>query len=186
VTRPLLLTERLRLEPLTLDHAEVVVAIDADPEVMRFLTGHERPRDEVIERWLPYMTDPSLDARGIGFWVGYAGAEPLGWWCLTPRGDAPDEEPETAWLGYRLLRSAWGRGYATEGAAAMLAHAFEVVGLERVRAETMAVNQRSRAVLDRLGMRHVQTYVGEWENPLPGWEQGEVVYLLTESEWRAG
>jgi RimJ/RimL family protein N-acetyltransferase len=185
VTRPPLATERLRLEPLTRDHTEVVVAIDADREVMRFLTGHERPRDEVVDHWLPQMTDPALDAEGLGFWVGYAEDEPLGWWCLTRRGDAHDEEePATGWLGYRLLRAAWGQGYATEGARALLELAFDTLGLERVRAETMAVNTRSRAVLERLGMHAVQTWVGEWEDPLPGWEQGEVVYLLTESDWR--
>ena len=48
----------------------------------------------------------------------------------------------------------------------------------------MTVNTRSRAVLERLGMHVVQTWVGEWENPLPGWEQGEVVYLLTDGDWR--
>lgn len=101
-----------------------------------------------------------------------------------PRGDGREEEPATGWLGYRLLQPAWGRGYATEGAEALLAHGFETVGLERVRAETMAVNTRSRAVLERLGMHVVQTWVGEWEDPLPGWEQGEVVYLLTEADWR--
>jgi RimJ/RimL family protein N-acetyltransferase len=185
VARPLLTTERLRLEPLTAEHTDVVVTIDADPEVMRFLTGHERPRDEVVEQWLPHMTDPALDAQGLGYWVGYADDAPLGWWCLTRRGDTHDEEePSTGWLGYRLLRSAWGRGYATEGAAALLEHGFGTLGLERVRAETMAVNTRSRAVLERLGMHVVQTWVGEWENPLPGWEQGEVVYLLTDGDWR--
>jgi RimJ/RimL family protein N-acetyltransferase len=184
LTRPLLATERLRLEPLTLGHTDAVVAIDADPEVMRFLTGHERPRDEGAERWLPHMTDPALDARGLGFWVGHVDDEPVGWWCLAPRGEAAEQEPDTAWLGFRLLPSARGRGYATEGARALLAHGFETVGLDKVRAETMAVNTPARAVLERLGLHSVQTYVGAWEHPLPGWEQGEVVYLITEAEWR--
>jgi RimJ/RimL family protein N-acetyltransferase len=184
MTRPVLTTERLRLEPLTTDHTDVAVAIGADPEVLRFLTGHERPRDEVVERWLRWMTDPTLDAHGFGFWVGYDGDRPVGWWCLTERGESPEEEPATGWLGYRLLPSARGRGYATEGADALLAHAFDTLHLERVRAETMAVNTPSRAVLERIGMHTVQTYVGEWEDPLPGWEQGEVVYLVTDADWR--
>ena len=183
MTRPLLTTERLRLEPLTREHADLVAGVGADPEVMRFLTGHERPRDEVVEQWLPHMTDPGLDAMGLGFWFGFAESEgrhePLGWWCLAPR----DDEPATGWLGFRLLRPAWGHGYATEGAAALLTHGFDTLGLDRVRAETMAVNTRSRAVLDRLGLHPVQTYVGEWDDPLPGWEQGEVVYLMNRGDW---
>jgi RimJ/RimL family protein N-acetyltransferase len=182
--RPLLATERLRLEPLTAEHRDVVVAIDADPEVMRFLTGHERPPDEVVERWLPHLSDPALDERGLGFWVGYADDEPVGWWCLAPRDAGREEEPDTGWLGFRLLPAARGHGYATEGAEALLAHGLATLGLERVRAETMAVNTRARAVLERLGLHHVQTYVGTWEHPLPGWEQGEVVYLITQDEWR--
>ena len=46
----------------------------------------------------------------------------------------------------------------------------------------MAVNTGSRRVMEKLGMRQVRTYVGEWEDPLPGWEQGEVVYELRAPE----
>ena len=182
MSRPVLTTERLRLEPLTAEHTDVVATIDADPEVMRFLTGHERPRDEVVEQWLPHMTDPVLDARGLGYWVGYAEEEPVGWWCLTRRGDTHDEEPATGWLGYRLLRTAWGRGTPRRGGRAARAR-LRHLGLERVRAETMAVNTRSRAVLDA---RHAPgADLGrQWEDPLPGWERGEVVYLLTDGDWR--
>ena len=47
----------------------------------------------------------------------------------------------------------------------------------------MAVNTRSRAVMERLGMRHTGTEVRHWEDPIPGWEQGEVVYELTRPDW---
>ena len=107
---------------------------------MRFLTGHERPRDEVVGQWLPHMTDPALDAQGLGYWVGYADDAPLGWWCLTRRGDTHDEEePATGWLGYRLLRSAWGQGYATEGAAALLEHG-SAVGPSRSPASSVSTS----------------------------------------------
>jgi RimJ/RimL family protein N-acetyltransferase len=48
----------------------------------------------------------------------------------------------------------------------------------------MAVNAPSRRVMERLGMRHVRSYVGSWDEPLVGWEQGEVVYEITRDEWR--
>ena len=184
MTRPLLVTERLRLEPLSADHGDAVATIGTDPRAMLFLTGHERPRDEAVERWMPYLTDPALDAHGLGFWVGYADDRPVGWWALTSRGDSPEEEPSTGWLGYHLLPSARGRDYAREGAEALLTHAFDTLRLERVRAEAMAVDAPARAVLERAGLHQVQTYVGDWEEPLPGWEQGEVVYLVTEGDWR--
>jgi RimJ/RimL family protein N-acetyltransferase len=90
--------------------------------------------------------------------------------------------PSHAEAGWRLARSHWRRGYATEGAAALLAHGFDTVGLRSVRAETMAVNRRSRAVMARLGMRHVRTEHRTWSEPLPGAEHGEVVYEVTPDE----
>ena len=96
-------------------------------------------------------------------------------WFLVPD---PDDEA-AAEIGWRLPRTRWGQGLATEGARALLTHAFETLGAERVWAETMAVNTRSRAVMERLGMRHTQTEVRDWEEPIPGWELGEVVYEVT-------
>ena len=52
-------------------------------------------------------------------------------------------------------------------------------------ASTMAVNAGSRAVLAKLGLRHTDTWFREWEQPIPGWEQGEVLYELTRTEHAA-
>ena len=87
----------------------------------------------------------------------------------------PDDD-RAGEIGWRLPRAAWGHGYAVEGAAALLDHAFDTLGLDRVWAETMAVNTRSRRVMERLGMTHLRTEVRDWEDPIPGWEQGEVVH----------
>ena len=54
-----------------------------------------------------------------------------------------------------------------------------MLALDRVWAETMAVNTRSRRVMETLGMTFVRTYVGHWDEPIAGWEEGEVVYELT-------
>ena len=61
----------------------------------------------------------------------------------------------------------------------MIAQAFTAPGVERVLATTMAVNEPSRRVLEKVGFRHTDTYVGEWDEPIPGWELGEVVYELS-------
>ena len=57
-------------------------------------------------------------------------------------------------IGWRLAAAHWGRGYATEAARAVLAHAWDVVGLDEVVSFTTAGNERSRAVMTRLGMRY--------------------------------
>lgn len=177
--RPTLTTQRLRLEPLTVAHTEPLVELDSDPEVLRFIFGRALSRREVIETWMPRRTRPDADARGIGYWVGFADPGFLGWWSLA----VDDGDESAAELGYRLRRDAWGRGYGTEGARALITYAFETVGLDRVWAETMAVNTGSRHVLEKCGLRELRTEVREWDDPLPGAELGEVVYEITRSEW---
>jgi RimJ/RimL family protein N-acetyltransferase len=177
--RPTLSTARLALRPMTPDHTDLLVELHSDPEVMRHLTGRASTPAEVVEVWLPQSTDPHHDALGMGYWTAYEHEAFVGWFGLTPHGHG------TAELGYRLRRAAWGRGLATEGARALVEHAFATLALERVLAETMAVNVGSRAVLDKIGMRHVRTEVREWDEPLPGSELGEVSYELTARQWRA-
>jgi RimJ/RimL family protein N-acetyltransferase len=72
--------------------------------------------------------------------IGDAGLHPLG-------GRGPDIE-----LGYTLARAAWGHGYATEMAGALVAHAFGTLGVPRVMAQVEPENARSRHVLEKLGM----------------------------------
>lgn len=179
--RPTILTDRIRLEPLTSEHTELLVELDSDPEVLRFVLGRALDREEVLTEHLPRRLRPDGPPRGIGYWAGFARGDDrfLGWWTLA----VDDEDPTAAELGYRLRRDAWGRGHATEGARALLDHAFTTAGLARVWGVTMAVNTGSRHVMERLGLRLERTWVGDWEDPLPGWEQGEVVYAITAAEW---
>jgi RimJ/RimL family protein N-acetyltransferase len=181
MSRPVLTTERLRLEPLTEDHVEELVELDSDPEVLRFIFGRALTRAEVEYEWLAKRLRPDAAARGIGYWAGYEDDSFVGWWCL----GVDDEDPDAAELGYRLRRDEWGRGLATEGSRAMLDHAFRTIGLSRVWGETMAVNTGSRRVMEKLGMRLARSYVGEWDYPLPGAELGEVVYEIIQTEWLA-
>jgi RimJ/RimL family protein N-acetyltransferase len=165
---PTLRTDRLSLQPLTDDDLPDLVALNGDEEVMRFITGRALTPAEV-EAELPRLTRRE---RGLGLWSGRDADGFAGVWFLVVD---PDDE-SAAEIGWRLPRSRWGRGLAVEGARALLAHAFETIGADRVWAETMAVNTGSRRVMEKLGMRQVHTYIGEWEDPIPGWEQGEVVY----------
>jgi RimJ/RimL family protein N-acetyltransferase len=100
---------------------------------------------------------------------------------------APSVRPVAgqAELGYRLFRRHWRRGLAGEGARELLRHGFADLGLERVFAETMAVNTASRATMASVGMTHVRTFSLELDDPLPGSELGEVEYAITRAEWAA-
>jgi RimJ/RimL family protein N-acetyltransferase len=67
----------------------------------------------------------------------------------------------------------------------MVAHAFTITGIDRVVAGTMAVNTRSRRVMEKVGLAHVRTWHDEFDDPLPGTEHGEVGYELTREQWVA-
>lgn len=144
--------------------------MNADPEVMAYV-GPPMTAEQVeaeVPAWVRGHGD-------FGFWAGFVGDDFAGVWFLSRDPD----DPQAGEIGWRLPRHAWGQGYAVEGARALVGHAFETLGLRRLWAETMAVNERSRRVMERLGMAPARTYVGEWDDPIPGWEQGEVVYELT-------
>ena len=96
-----------------------------------------------------------------------------------------DDSPGTVELGYRLRRAAWGKGYATEGSRALIHKGFAELGVARVYARTMAVNIRSRRVMERSGLRYVRTFHQRWDEPLPGAEHGEVEYALDRADWQA-
>ena len=179
----LLETERLVLRRFTDADVDLLVDLDGDPEVMRYITGgrptpREEIRDEVLPAWLRwYERFP-----GYGFWAAAekATGEFLGWFHLRPPEGASPDEPE---LGYRLRRSAWGKGYATEGSRALVRMAFTELGARRVYAETMVVNRGSRRVMEKAGLRLVRTFHQPWPDRIEGDEHGDVEYALTRAEW---
>jgi RimJ/RimL family protein N-acetyltransferase len=166
-------TERMTLRPLTFDDVDTLLALDSDPEVMRYITGGKpTPRDEVID----------IVRRRIGRrWMAAdrATAAFIGWFGLVPSRTI-DGEYE---VGYRLRREFWGRGLATEGTTALIDLAFGELGATRIWAETMAVNLRSRAVMERCGLRYGRTFHLEFDDPIEGTELGEVTYELSRAEW---
>jgi RimJ/RimL family protein N-acetyltransferase len=178
-------TERLWLRRFTESDADNLVELDGDPGVMHFITGGRTTPREVIEREdLPAFIayDRRGNDYGYGFWAiaeKPSGAF-LGWFHLRPPKGGPPDEPE---LGYRLKRSAWGKGYATEGSRALIRAAFEELGARRVFATTMTVNVASRRVMEKAGLRFVRTFFQEWPDKIPGDQLGDVEYALTREEW---
>ena len=103
-------TERLVLRRFTPDDLGDLIALDADPEVMRYISGGaEMPPDEQPEALLPYWLAYYDRGDRYGFWAAIERSTEtfIGWFHLRPNPEDPDDEPE---LGYRLVRSAWGRG----------------------------------------------------------------------------
>jgi RimJ/RimL family protein N-acetyltransferase len=184
VTATVLATARLRLRRFTASDVGRLTALDNDPEVMAYIDRGPGPTSDQVRAGLDGIIAEYAAWPHYGMWAAErtdTGAF-VGWLALRPHGGRPPDEPD---IGWRLRREAWGHGYATEGARALLGYAFATCGARLVTAETMAVNVRSRAVMERLGMRHVRTYVGEFDDPIPGSELGEVVYAIGREEWAA-
>ncbi|MFF1816513.1 GNAT family N-acetyltransferase [Kribbella sp. NPDC058245] len=176
-------SERLRLREFTPADLDLLVELDSDPEVMRFLTGKATPRGEIADVVLPGMLRVYGEHPGLGTFAAEekSGGAFVGWFGLQPTAD-----PGTVDVGYRLNRAAWGKGYATEGTRMLIDYAFGELQVERVVADTMAVNHRSRAVMRRSGLRFARLWHEHFEDPLPGTEFGEVEYAIDRRTWEAG
>ncbi len=169
---------RLTLRPSTPDDRADFIALERDPEVMRYLNGGvpmvtEEP-DPQADYFMPRGGEPHL-------WAAFEkeGGAFAGWFCLWPEGEGVAE------LGYRLARSTWGRGLATEGARVLTEWGFVHAGHERITATTMAVNTGSRRVMEKIGMRHVSTIPYAGLAAIDGSEHGEVWYEISRTEWPA-
>jgi RimJ/RimL family protein N-acetyltransferase len=177
-------TERMILREFTADDEDRIVELDSDPEVMFWINGG-RPtpraevRDDVLPHWMAYYDRPG----GYGFWAAEEKSDGrfLGWFHFRPGHDRPASDG--AELGYRLRRAEWGRGYATEGSRALIRKGFEELGLDRVFAETLAINVASRRVMEKAGLRYLRTFHQDWPDRIPGDEHGDVEYALTRAEW---
>ncbi|WP_238163826.1 GNAT family N-acetyltransferase [Kribbella pittospori] len=176
-------TGRLWLRRFTADDVDLLTGLDSDPEVMRFLTGKPTPREEIENVVLPQLLKVYAEHRELGTFAAYHKSDGafIGWF-----GMQPTREPKMVGVGYRLNRTAWGQGYATEGTRALIDKAFGELGMDRVVADTMAVNHRSRAVMRRSGLRFVRVYHEVFDDPLPGTEFGEVQYAVDRPTWEAG
>jgi len=175
-------TDRLLLRRLTAADVDHLVELDSDPEVMRFLTnGRPTPRERIERVTLPRVMAGYERCPGRMAAIERSTGAFLGWIGFDAAADGrPDDEIE---LGYRLRRSAWGRGYATEGSRALIDRAFSDYPVRRVYAQTMAVNLASRRVLEKAGLRFVRTFHLTWDDPIPGTEHGEVEYALDRADW---
>ena len=186
MTQPTLHTERLSLVPLADEHLQFEIELDSDPEVMRYISGRASSPEEVQQAHRRRLAAAD-EVPGLGFWAGFADGGFVGWWILQPP-NGPDQ-PKVAGeadLGYRLVRRHWRRGYASEGARELIRHGFEDVGLNRIFAQTMAVNAASRATMSAVGLSFTRAFVSgdPYDDLIPGAEQGEVEYEITRTTWQ--
>lgn len=176
----------MRLRRFTAADADVLAALHGDAAVMRYVDdGRPVPRAVVEQETLPAILGEYASLPdGFGRFAGEA-PDFVGWFALAPA-TSVGLDPDDVELGYRLRPACWGRGLATEGARVLVHRAFTELGVDRVVATTMTVNTGSRRVLEKAGLRHVNTFFADWPDPIPGAEHGDVVYAVTRAQWRSG
>jgi len=175
-------TPRLLLRPWRDADLAPYAALNADREVMRHFPAllSREESDAQAER-----IRAKLDAQGWGLWaVEVKGGAPfIGFVGLAVPGfDAPFM-PATE-IGWRLARSAWGQGYASEAARAALGFGFMQRGLEAIVAFTAVGNQRSRAVMERIGMQNTGQDFEHPRVPEGSPLRRQVLYRLERQDWQ--
>jgi RimJ/RimL family protein N-acetyltransferase len=155
-------TDRLILREWRDEDVPPFAALNWHPEVMRYMPKLLSREDsaEMVRRIREHF-----ERHGFGLWaVEVCGAEAfIGFTGLSvPRFETPFTP--CVEVGWRLAREVWGHGYATEAARAALEFGFTRIGLNEIVSYTVPENQRSRRVMERIGMTHDPT--GDFEHPL--------------------
>ncbi|HET9124354.1 MAG TPA: GNAT family N-acetyltransferase [Solirubrobacteraceae bacterium] len=149
-------TDRLLLRRWRAEDREPFAALNADPEVMRHFPA---PLDRAHSDALAARAEAQITERGWGLWAvevaeagGGAPSAPFAGFIGLGIPSFEAHFTPVVEVGWRLARRFWGRGYATEGARAALAFAFDTLRLAEVVSFTAVGNERSRRVMERLGM----------------------------------
>ena len=178
-------TPRLILRQFTENDVDNLFELNSDPEVMRYLTaGKQTPREVIRDEIIPFHLGVYKRLDRLGTWAAESTAtgEFLGWFHFRA---GPQTDITNVDLGYRLRRSTWNMGYATEGSRALISMRFTSMSVERVFAHTMTVNAASRRVLEKCGLTLIRTIPYEGPDTIEGSEQDEVEYALTKPQWEA-
>lgn len=146
-------TERLILRTFTEDDGLLIYELNKDPDVTQY-TGDPVQDIEHACQILKQVILPQYALYNHGRWAVHVKSdfEFIGWCGLKARPERNEID-----LGYRFMKSAWGKGFATEAAFACLQYGFEKLNLPRIVGRAMPQNIASLKVLEKCGMK----YIGE-------------------------
>lgn len=150
-------TERLVFREFTAADAPLIYELNLDPEITRYTLDPVRDLDHAAEI-LHSVILPQYTLYNHGRWAVLL--KPtlrfIGWCGLKTRPELSEVD-----LGYRFMKSAWGKGYATEAAKASLQHGFSNLGLDRIVGRALTGNGASIRVLEKCGMNFIGEQVVE-------------------------
>jgi ribosomal-protein-alanine N-acetyltransferase len=174
----ILRTERLLLRPFREDDVDAALAYRDDEEFARFLPHIPQPftradalrfvTANIDERW---ETSPTFAIELGGRLIGTVNLE-------------VDSDNQIAMLGYAIGRDHWGKGVALEAARAVVSWGFHTLNLAKIWASTDARHQRSRRVMEKLGMKR-EGILRAHHPDRDGSRADQVMYGLLREEWAA-
>ncbi len=180
-------TERLILRQFTEDDVDNLFELNSDPQVTHLTPDADRPPDyaTIQTQTLPQYLAYYQLYDGYGCWAAVEKSTQafIGWFYLRPAIHAAYFNPAFAdrddiELGYRLRQAAWGKGYATEGAKALIHKGFLELGMQRVFTVALAVNAPSIRVMEKIGLKREKRLFDEFGNDL-------VIHALNKAEFES-
>ncbi|MEI2386849.1 GNAT family N-acetyltransferase [Breoghania sp. JC706] len=176
-------TERLVLRPWREDDTDALAAMNADPQVMRHFPGCLTPEqsralfdrlcDKIATEGISFMP---VEEKASGAFIGFVGLN-------RPAFPEPVFFEPCVEIGWRLVPSAWGKGYASEAAREWLRFGFETLRLNEIVAFTAAENERSQTVMRRLGMQPAGRFDHPGVPPARPDLFEHVLYSLARTDW---
>jgi RimJ/RimL family protein N-acetyltransferase len=177
VTAPLpLRTDRLTLEPWTEPDFALLGNLARTPAVMRYIGDGTTWTDARIADVAAHISE-HWRSHDFGWRVARLDGSPIGFIALNFAGDGAGVDHGEYEIGWWLAPSAWGRGLAREGAAAVRDEAFERVGAPSILARVSPANAGSLAVAAAIGLRHDTESTGRTGEPI-------AVLRLDADRWR--
>lgn len=178
-------TERLILRPWQKSDLELFAQLNADPRVREYFPGilSREESDASVK-----LASNHIERCGWGFWaasliqtgefIGFIGLEDV-YFSASFNEFTPAVE-----IGWRLVFSHWGKGYATEGARGALQYGFDTLSLEEIVSFSAVQNMRSRRVMEKIGMHHDE--VDDFDHPKL--QKGHplkrhVLYRINKTDW---
>jgi RimJ/RimL family protein N-acetyltransferase len=170
-------TARLLLRQWRQRDLKPFAVLNADPEVMRYFPGL---LSQLESDGMAHRCKDLIEQRGWGFWAAeeQATGDFIGFIGLhAPAAELPCSP--CVEVGWRLMKTHWGMGLATEGAAASLQYAFQQLNLPEVVSFTSIHNLKSEAVMQRLGMQRDTSTFAHPSMPRHHWLSEHCLYRLS-------
>lgn len=156
-------TERLYFRELEPTDDAGMFELDSNPEVHTYLGNNPVKTIEESRAVIDFIRE-QYRTNGIGRWAALLKetGEFIGWAGLKLERNVNGHDSHYD-LGYRFIQKHWGKGYASEAAAAFVDYGFNVMKLEKINATADPSNAASRKVLERAGLKFIETFDHEGE-----------------------